>query len=269
MKKILIGIIFIGFFFLTKAQDSTEITVYGGFVGMGSIQDTGGTSEFTNLRVGTKVTTKEQKGFSIIGWISYDPGNTGLVLFEGKVKKAWKNSGIIVGYQATPSTLIRPFPLTVDGQFEFTAENLPPGGALGVIVYHKGLKFGVFSRNGKPEYNISCETGAIQTAIWASENNNWGGTVKLDLPRVYAMGTVTGKGQQALALAFQPIKKLEWKVAWDIALKEGRVSNNFVGLQRSFPVKHLTDARFGVGHDFIGRYTGIFFLAGFNHKEKI
>jgi hypothetical protein len=267
MKKILISLVTFTIGFLgTKAQDSTtKVTFFGGLVGAGfvSVNDTKDISKFANLRVGVNFEKNISKKTLLKTWVSFDPGPN-LILFQAtsttSLSKNWK---IEYGYGQTPATLIRPFPLSVDGQFQFTAEAMPPGSALGGFVSYKETKIGLYRRSGYLEYHLAQSIGHLSIGLWATKKNNSGGTIQLVTDRVYLMGTVTNENKQALATSVQPIKKSRWKVVHDFGVWKGKITNNLLGLLYPLETKKFAAARFGFGYDFQNKSVGAFWLIGF------
>lgn len=255
----------------SKAQDTTKVEVFGGLVGIGSAKVTNGEiSKWASLRVGARITSPIIKGLQSDMWLAYDVNpDANFILFRFSLRKTWKNWGISGGYQPTPNSEIRPYPLSVDGQFEFTAEGLPPGGALGASAWYKNFKVGAYLRSGKLEYHTAYLEKRFKVGLWTTATKFGGATAQIDLPQVYAMASITGTNVQALALAIQPIKKIDYKLFLDFGIKSGRVSNCLTGIQHPIETKILSDARIGVAYDLITGSTGAFLIAGLNRIEKI
>lgn len=265
MKKISILLVVITTVFLeVQAQDSTKVTFFGGLVGAGfvSVENTKNVSKFANLRVGVNFEKNISKKTLVKTWISFDPGSN-LILFQAtgttSLGKDWK---LQYGYGPTPATLIRPFPLTVDGQFQFTAEAMPPGGALGGFISYKNAKFGIYKRDNYLEYHLGQNIGPISLGLWVTKNANSGGTVQLVTDRVYLMATVTNENKQALATAIKPYKNSRWKIVHDFGVWNGKITNNLLGLLYPLETKRFTAARFGFGYDFQNKSVGAFWLVG-------
>jgi len=255
-----------------KSQDTTRINVYAGIVGSGFVQtDSASITKWANLRVGIHYKEKITKIISFDGRIGFDPGENSVIFFSA-LKADWKNFGISAGYQPTPASEIRPSPLSVDAQFLFAAEAIPPGGSLGTTFYYKNVKAGIYLRNKKAEYQLAYNYKFFTIGVWTNTADTikkflGGATIKIKLPYLYAMASVTADKRQALALSIRPIKKINYNLVWDIAYKDQKVCNNLVGIMHAVKIKKLTDARYGIGYDFITKSVGVFFLVGFNYKE--
>ncbi len=255
-----------------KSQDSTRINVYTGVVGSGFIQtESGYLTKLANVRVGVRYKEKIFGRIIYDGRIGFDPGENN-VIFYSAFKTEWKNFGISAGYQPTPVSEIRPTPLSVDGQFQFTAEAMPPSGTMGTTVNYKNIKVGFYVRNKKAEYQIVYRHKILTVGLWTNTVDSikrivGGVTSKIELPYLYAMTSFTANNQQALALSIRPIKESEYNAIWDLAIKDKKVTSNLVGVMKFLKVKNLTDARFGMGYDFITNSIGAFLLIGFNYKE--
>ena len=271
MKKILVLLVaFTSLFLGLDAQDSTKVTFFGGLVGAGfvSAKNTKDVSTFANFRVGVNFEKNISKKTLIKTWVSFDPGSN-LVLFQAigttNLGKNWK---LEYGYGATPATLIRPFPLSVDGQFQFTAEALPPGGALGGFISYNETKLGIYKRNNCLEYHLAQNIGPVSIGLWVTKKGNSGGTVQLTTDRVYLMGTITNENRQALATAIRPFKQGRWKIVHDFGILHGKVTNNLLGLLYPVQTKMFAAARFGFGYDFEKKSVGAFWLLGFEKFAK-
>lgn len=251
-------------FLTTVGQDTAKI--YVGFVGLGfvSTENTKNITTFANLRVGGLFEKSISKKTLLKTWATFDPGSN-LVLFQAMAKTKFSEDwSVQYGYGATPATLLRPFPLSVDGQFEFTAESMPPGGALGGFISYKETKFGIYTRNNCLEYHVAQNIGPVSIALWGTQGNSVGGTAQLNTKRVYLMATVTNNNVQALATAIQPFKKSDWKVVHNFSVAKGKIADNLIGLLYPLKIKIFTDARFGFGYDFHNKSAGFFWLIGFD-----
>jgi hypothetical protein len=264
LKKIFILVILtIPLFKKTEAQTKDTVNIFAGLVGFEGVntKNPKEISGFANLRVGAQYTKSLSKKTSINTWVSFDP-ESNLIIFKamGKTFLA-KDLYVQYGFGPTPGTLIRPFPLSVDGQFEFTSESMPPGGALGGFVSYKNTKLGIYTRNNNPEYHIGQNVGNLQTDFWFSKDQA-GATAQLATKRVYLMATVTNENRQALATAIQPFKAISWKIVHDFGISKGKVTNNLVGLLYPMKIKNFNDARFGFAYDFTKKSVGVFWLLG-------
>ncbi len=263
MKKILVLVVVCSTLLINvTAQDTAK--VYAGFVGSAFIdtKNTKNVSTFANLRVGGLFEKKVSKKTILKTWATFDPGSN-LVLFQAIAKtKLNKDLNLQYGYGPTPATLIRPFPLSVDGQFQFTAESMPPGGALGGFISYKETKFGLYTRNNSLEYHVAQNIGPVSIALWGTQKNSFGGTAQLNTERVYLMATITNDNVQALATAIQPFKSSPWKIVHDFGVSNGKVTNNLIGLLCPLEVKSFTAARFGFGYNFQTSSVGFFWLIG-------
>ncbi len=267
MKRYLFALCFLFLSVIIQAQDTSKITAYTGLVGIGSVNTDDGTlSKWANFRVGVRMKKPLIKNLSFDGWLGYDPTDD-FILFRASFKQLWKDGGISAGFQPTPVSEIRPYPLSVDGQFEFTAEGMPPGGALGTSLWYKRFKIGLYLRNRTAEYLASYTAKIFAIGMWTTSDKFGGVTAKMELPLVYLMATYARDDREALALAVQPLEKLPYKLAWDFAVRDGAICNNLVALQHPFTTKKFADARCGITYDFINRSFGAFFLIGINHKE--
>lgn len=263
MKKILVFVVVYSTFLINvTAQDTSK--VYAGFVGSAFIdtKNPKNVSTFANLRAGGFFEKKISKQTTLNAWATFDPGSN-LILFQAVAKtKLSKDWGLQYGYGATPATLIRPFPLSVDGQFQFTAESMPPGGALGGFISYKETKFGLYKRDNSMEYHIAQNIGLVSIGLWATKKNSSGGTIQLNTKRVYLMATITNENKQALATAIQPLKNSDWKVVHDFGVSNGKITNNLIGILYPFEIKKFSAARFGFGYDFQTKSAGFFWLIG-------
>ncbi len=262
MKKYLFFVALATLLFVTvKAQDTANI--YAGLVGFEGVntKNLKDISGFVSLRVGAQYTKVMGKKTEINTWVSFDPA-TKLVIFKAGAKTVLsKDLYIQYGFGPTPGTLIRPFPLSVDGQFEFTAEGMPPGGALGGLVSYKNTKLGMYTRNNNAEYHLGQNIGKLQMGLWYSEKYS-GVTAQLATKNVYLMGTVTDQGQQALATSIKLFKSSSWKIVHDFGISKGKITNNLVGLLYPMKIKGFTATRFGFAYDFVQKQAGAFWLIG-------
>lgn len=248
----------------TFGQKDTA-SVYTGLVGFCGVstENPKNISNFANFRVGAQFQKTVSKKTSLNTWITYDPGSN-FILFEATSKTVFgKDIYVRYGYGPTPATLIRPFPPTVDGQFQFTAEGIPPGGALGGFVGYKDTKLGIYTRNGNAEIHLGQNVGSFQGDVWYSKNFS-GATAQLATKRLYLMATVTDGGRQALAISVQISKKSPLKVVHDFGLQKGEVTNNLLGILYPMKIKTFTDTRFGFAYDFKQKTAGVFWLIGIN-----
>ena len=272
MKKILIIICLSVIGLIVEAQNDSTINTYIGIVGSGFAQtDSGYLTKWANVRMGVRYKEKVFARISYDGRIGFDPAEKN-VIFYSALRADWGNLSIYAGYQPTPVSEMRPTPLSVDGQFQFAAEAMPPGGTLGTTVNYKNIKAGFYIRNKKAEYQLVYKYKIITVGVWNNTVDSiscilGGTTVKVELPYLYAMASVTANNQQGLALSICPIKELGYRAIWDLAIKDKKISSNLVGVMKFLKVKKLTDARFGVGYDFTTNSIGAFFLIGFNYKE--
>jgi len=271
MKKLVI-IICLSFFAISvKAQNET-INAYVGIVGSGFTQiDSGYLTKWANVRMGVRYKEKISKQIIYDGRIGIDPADKN-VIFYSAIRFDRKNFHVSAGYQPTPVSEMRPTPLSVDAQFQFTAQAMPPGGTLGTTVDHKNIKAGFYIRNKKVEYQLVYKYKIMTVGVWTntvdSLNATLGGvTAKIELPYLYAMASFTANNQQALALSICPVKELGYRAVWDLAFKDKKVCSNLVGVMKFLKVEKLTDARFGLRYDFVTNSIGAFFLVGFNYKE--
>jgi len=275
MKKIIffVVILVLATTLVVKSQDSTRINIYVGLVGNGFMQtDSMFLKKEANFRIGVQYTEKIFGKITYDGRIGIDPGKENNVIFYSSLKAKWKNLGISVGYQPTPVSEMRPTPLSVDGQFQFTAEAIPPGGALGATVLFHNVKAGFYLRNKKKEYQLTYSNKIFAIGAWTNTVDSiktllGGVTAKIKLPCLYVMASITADKRKALALSIRPIKKIDYNLVWDVARDDKKVCNNLLGIMHFLKSKKLTDARYGIGYDFVTRSTGAFFLIGFNHKE--
>jgi hypothetical protein len=271
MKTLLILLAILSISLETKAQDTTKINFYIGLVGSGFVQkDSGSLTKWANLRTGIHYKEKIYKKISFDGRIGFDPAEKNII-FLSTIKTSWKNFGISAGYQPTPVSEIKPTPLSVDDQFRFTAEGIPPSGTWGTTIWYHNLKTGFYIRNKKPEYQLAYSNKIFSMGIWTNTIDSiktflGGATAKIKLPYIYGMVSIT-KDKQALALSVRPIKKIDYNIIWDLSYTNGNLSNNLIGVMYFFKTKKLTAARFGIGYDFITNSAGVFFLVGFNYKE--
>ncbi len=258
--------------FQVKSQDTTRINAFAGIVGSGFVQtDSGYLIKWANVRAGVRYQEKLFGKISYDGRIGFDPGDNN-VIFYSALKSEWKNFGISVGYQPTPVSEMRPTPLSVDGQFQFTAQAMPPGGTLGTTANYKNIKAGFYIRNKKAEYQLVYKYKIITFGVWTNTVDSincilGGATAKVELPYLYAMASFTANNQQALALSICPVKELGYRAIWDLAITDKKITSNLVGIMKFLKVKKISDARFGVGYDFVNKSVGAFFLLGFNYKE--
>lgn len=278
MKKRLALFALIYHFFLTetKAQDSTEITypdtaqvtVYAGLTGGAFINVTNSeVTKYANLRVGAVMKKKFTKHFSFHGWLGYEPGDQGVIV-RGSFKYTGKDAGISAGFQPTPVSQIRPPQLSVDGQAEYTAESMVPGAATGTSFWYKEYTAGIYTRNGKAEYQLAYLSEIFSAGIWTTTKKFGGATAKVELPnKLYAMVSASSENQQGISFGFQPVKIQPYKVLWDFAMKDKKVIANMVGVQHYFSLKKFPAARFNVLYDFITKSAGVMFLVSITQKE--
>lgn len=262
MKKIIIVIAILLTPFAINAQDTAK--VYAGLVGSGfiSTENSKNISKFANLRVGVNFEKSLSKKTQVKTWVTFDPGSN-LIIFQAIAKTSLaKDLDVQYGYGPTPATLIRPFPLSVDGQFQFTAEAIPPGGALGGFVSYKNTKFGIYTRDGCFEYHLGQNIGPVSVGLWTTQKNNSGGTIQIATKWLYVMGTITNQDQQALATSIKISKKSSWKLVHNLGLQKGEVTDNLIGLLYPMKIKGFTDSRFGFGYDFKNKSAGAFWLIG-------
>lgn len=263
MKKYLFFLLLIITFIIPSFGQDT-VKIYAGSVGAGfvSTKNTEEITKFVNLRIGANFEKNLSKQTTAKTWFTFDPGSN-LVIFQAVLKtKISKNFFVQYGYGPTPATLIRPFPLSVDGQFQFTAESMPPNGALGGFIAYENTKLGVYTRNKYAEYHFGQKLGVMEFGFWLTEKNNSGATIQLISDNVYLMTTITNENKQALATAIKPFRKSSWKIVHDFGISKGKVTNNLLGLLYPMKIKKFTDTRFGIAYDFQNNLVGAFWLIG-------
>lgn len=248
--------------------DTSQVTLYGGLTGSGFIAvKNNELAKYANLRVGAIFKKKFSKQFSFHGWIGYEPGEH-TVLVRGSLKYSGSKVGISAGYQPTPVSQIRPKVFSVDGQAEYTAEIMVPGGALGTSFWYKEYTGGIYVRNGKPEYQLAYLGEVLSAGIWTTADKFGGATLRVDIPKeIYVMFTANNENQQGVSLGLQPVRRLPYKLLWDFAQKDARVIANMVGIQYYFSLKKFTAARANILYDFITKSAGVMFLVSIEHKE--
>lgn len=261
------------------SQDTTRINFYSGVIGsqFWGINNSEVNSQSAQLRVGATYKQKIYKNLMFNGALGYDPGANNSTIARAYVEARYQNGiGFSLGSLGTPTGKIKPYFLTVDGQFMFKAESMAPGGALGATVYCNNFSLGVYSRNDTLECQLGYITPKFSFAIWAYGEQFLGVTSKLNFPFMYMMATATYNGkrevnEQAIALSIQPLKKIPIKLVWDFAtiIHDGnyKISDNLVGFLCPLETRFFTDARFGGGYDIYKKSIGVFFLVGLNHKE--
>lgn len=275
-KRLALFALIITFLPETKAQDSTEITypdtaqvtVYAGLTGGAFIDVTNSeVTKYANMRAGVMMKKKFSKHFSFHGWLGYDPGDQNVIV-RGSFKYTGNNTGISAGFQPTPVSQIRPAPLSVDGQAEYTAESMVPGAAVGTTLWYKEYTAGLYIRNGKAEYQFAYLGEIFSAGIWTSADKFGGATAKVELPnKLYAMVSASSENQQGISLGFQPVKIQPYRFLWDFAVRDKKVIANMIGAQYYFSLKKFPAARFNVLYDFITKSAGVMFLVSIEQKE--
>jgi len=275
MKKMFFMVMLIMISVITRSQqvqDSTSrINFYTGAVGSGFITNNlNSIDKYGNLRVGVHYKQQIIPKVLFDGRIGLDPMQNNIIFYSA-INMGSKNLGVSVGYQPTPVSEIRPTPLSVDGQFQFTAETMPPGGAFGMTLRSYNLKFGFYLRNNNPEYQVAYINQKFSIGFWTNTVDSissflGGGTFRIKMPYLYTMVSVTTE-YEAVALSIKPKSTSNYRIILDLAYKGDDLYSSLIGGMYFFKVKNITDARFGIGYDFIKHSIGTFFLVGLNYKE--
>lgn len=280
MKKMFFVLSMINISLMAISQnDTVRINFYSGIIGsqFWNLENSEANSQSAKLRVGATLKQKIYKNLMFNGALGYDPGAENSVITRAYVEARYQNGlGFSLGYSGTPTAKIKPYFLTVDGQFMFKAEAMAPGGALGGSLYWDNFIFGVYSRNDTLECQFGYITQKLSMATWAYGPQFWGITSKLNFPFMYMMATATYDGkrrinEQSVALSIKPMRKIPIRLIWDFGtvVHNGnyKISDNFVGFLYPLETKLFSAARFGGGYDFYKKSIGVFFLVGLNHTE--
>ena len=237
MKKIIVLSVLICLCATAWSQDTTRINLYTGIVGSGFVSiDSGKITNAATLRIAARIKERISDHLSFDGWVGYE--TSGDILIRSSVILRYKNYGVSAGYQPTPMSEMKPYPLSVDGQFQFTAEAMPPSGTIGMSAWYKNLKLGLYMRNRNPEYHATYVTEVFSTGIWMSDKKFGGMAIKVKLPRLYMMTSVLNGNSQGMALAIQPIKKIPYKLVWDLAAKDKKLYSNLVGFLQTLRLRN-------------------------------
>lgn len=272
MKRLFLAALCSIFLMSAKSQDTTSsVNLYAGLVGTGFVQtDSGYLTKNANFRIGVKVIQPVYKGLSVEGWLGLDQTQIeSNVIFRASMRQTWKNGGVSAGFQPTPVSEIRPYPFSVDGQFEFIAESMIPGAAFGTSVWYKGVKAGVYSRNDTLEYQVAYTSKNISVGAWTTSKKFGGLTAKVTLPEEVSVLITLQKEKQGLAISCFPFNIIpELELLWDLATENGgKPTDNILGAIYHMDVKAFTDARFGCGYDFHKKSVGVFLLMGLNYPN--
>jgi len=133
------------------------------------------------------------------------------------------------------------------------------------------LKFGFYLRNNNPEYQVAYINQKFSIGFWTNTVDSissflGGGTFRIKMPYLYTMVSVTTE-YEAVALSIKPKSTSNYRIILDLAYKGDDLYSSLIGGMYFFKVKNITDARFGIGYDFIKHSIGTFFLVGLNYKE--
>ncbi len=153
------------------------------------------TSSYTSLRIGGELNYNINKKLSVNSFMANEitkENNIAIACYY--VKYNFSNKiNLQFGQVATPATLIRPHPVSSDGQFESWSSSQLPNAGLGIMLSINKIKLGVYKRDNSYEFHGYLKNRNFSMSSWYSTENIVGTVIDYKKKRIQTTFTVKSK----------------------------------------------------------------------------